>query len=717
MKKIFSRINICFLLTTFLFWPFFAYAYQGTVQSDYPKLANYYTKWVLSESDVAPLSKWDVLLLDPQTQENSANILREIRQKNPQIIILARVAVEEINNSPDNTIGFKGGSVRNDLLQQLSDNWFLRDKNGNKLSFWAGTNLMNLTDGSGQANGLRWNEFLPQFVKSRIISTGLWDGVFYDNVWPTISFFNNGNLDVDNNKTIKSKAQIDQEWLAGNIKLLNRTQQLLGGGYLVVANGRASNSYQPYLNGIMLENFPSSYEGDGTWAGSIKAYLNDKNFLTPKVSIVNANTNNTWNMQNYHKMRFSLGSTLLSDGYFSFDYGDQNHQQTWWYDEYQTALGKPVSAPINILDKNSGVIKKGLWRRDFENGIVVVNSTSQTQNYEFTNEVFTKISGTQDSTVNNGSRINLVSIAAQDAVVLLGDLASRKVPTGILATTVAPTVNTATPASTVSSGKTTENIITNAVFKNGVFFRAFDQSGNQKRSGFFAYDGRYPGGAQVISADIDNDKINETIVNNKGVITIYRGTKILSSFKPFDSLFKGDISLAIANLNGNGQKQLVIGAGKGGGPQIRIFNTNGRLLSGGFFAYDRNFRGGVNVATIDINNDGKDEIVTGAGVGGGPQVRIFNQNGKVLGGFFAYDKNSRFGVTVAAGNLNGNSDRQIITGTGPGVQPQVRVWDKFGKLISQFFAYDKTVAGGITVGAADINGDGKDEVLAGSTAY
>jgi hypothetical protein len=141
------------------------------------------------------------------------------------------------------------------------------------------------------------------------------------------------------------------------------------------------------------------------------------------------------------------------------------------------------------------------------------------------------------------------------------------------------------------------------------------------------------------------------------------------------------------------------------------------LLSGGFFAYDRNFRGGVNVAAIDYNNDGQDEIIAGAGVGGGPQVRIFNRDGKVLGSWFAYDKNSRSGVSVAAGKLNAGGEKQIITGTGPSVAPQVRVWDKFGKLISQFLAYDKNSLGGITVSATDINNDGKDEILAGSTAY
>jgi hypothetical protein len=413
-------------------------------------------------------------------------------------------------------------------------------------------------------------------------------------------------------------------------------------------------------------------------------------------------------MDNYRKMRFSLGSALLGEGNFSFDYGVDNHGQTWWYDEYQIALGKAVSAPINILDKNNKIFKKGIWRRDFENGIVVVNSTDANQNYVFTDEVFSKINGAQDRSVNNGAKINLVSLMGQDAVILLGDLSGRKIPVSSATSPV---------TSTVSSGSSAAGLIKNSAFNNGAFIRVFNSRGDQTQSGFFAYDSRYPGGAQIIITDIDNDKADETLVNSKGVIIIYRGAQILRSFKPFDNKFSGDISLAVADLESDGSQEIIIGAGRGGGPQVRIFNQDGRLLSGGWFAYDRNFRGGVNVAVIDLNNDGTSEIITGAGAGGGPQARIFNKDGKVLGGFFAYDKNSRNGVAIAAGNIGANKERQIITGPGPGSPPQARMWDKSGKLISQFLAYDQTMKSGITVSASDINRDGTDEILVGTFAY
>ena len=709
MNKKYQKLVVILLLAATFFWPISSFAFIGAAKQTYPKLANYYLRWDIPNTEVNNLAKWDVLVLDMEVEHNSPANLRKLRQLNPNIIILAYITSEEIYTAPQDPVY---GKIRNELQQQIDQSWWLKDKGGNYTSFWSGTRMLNLTDGAGlSAQGERWNDFLPEFVNNRIISTGLWDGIFYDNIWPDISWFNGGNVDVDNDGDLESKSVLDKAWQEGNEKMLAKTQTLFGNKYLVVANSRHDVAYQSYLNGIMLESFPAPWEAGGTWAGSMKSYTDTKNFLTPYEGILNANTNNTWDFSNFHKMRFSLGSALLGDGNFSFDYGVNDHSQTWWYDEYQTALGQAVSAPINILDKSNKVFKKGLWRRDFANGIVVVNSTGQTQNYAFTDEIFSKLDGQQDPIVNNGSRVNFVSIAAQDAVVLLGDLASRRIPA---AGEVASTTPTAKP---IAAGKTTENIIKNAIFKNGAFSRVFDQIGNQARNGFFAYDDRYPGGAQIISADIDNDQINETLVNSSGTITIYRGTKILKTFQPFDGKFKGDISLAIANLNGDGEKQLIVGAGKGGGPQVRIFSTEGRLLNGGFFAYDRNFHGGVNVTALDLNNDGKDEIITGAGVGGGPQVRIFNQDGRALGQFFAFDKKIRSGVSVAAGVLNGAGEKRIIAGAGPGQEPQVRVFDKTGKLISQFLAYDKSSTAGITVSTADINNDGKDEILAGNLNY
>jgi hypothetical protein len=70
-------------------------------------------------------------------------------------------------------------------------------------------------------------------------------------------------------------------------------------------------------------------------------------------------------------------------------------------------------------------------------------------------------------------------------------------------------------------------------------------------------------------------------------------------------------------------------------------------LVNGFYAYDPAFAGGVRVAVGDVNGDGIPDIITGAGPGGGPEVRAFDATSlRPLADFFAYDPSYTGGVYV-----------------------------------------------------------------------
>ncbi|MFA6908588.1 MAG: hypothetical protein WC289_01750, partial [Patescibacteria group bacterium] len=146
----------------------------------------------------------------------------------------------------------------------------------------------------------------------------------------------------------------------------------------------------------------------------------------------------------------------------------------------------------------------------------------------------------------------------------------------------------------------------------------------------------------------------------------------------------------------NGTAEIIAGAGNGGGPQVRIFSDKGVLL-GSFFAYDQKFRGGVNVATGDLDGNGTAEIIAGAGNGGGPQVRIFSDKGVLLGSFFAYATTFRGGVTVGSFDVDEDGIDEIIVGTGPGGGPQVRIFNSHAGVLGQFFAFESTLRSGIFV--------------------
>ena len=152
---------------------------------------------------------------------------------------------------------------------------------------------------------------------------------------------------------------------------------------------------------------------------------------------------------------------------------------------------------------------------------------------------------------------------------------------------------------------------------------------------------------------------------------------LITSLLAFEPSFSGGVSTAVADVNNDGISDLICGAGAGGGPRVIVFNgaTNFTTVLQDFFAFDPSFRGGVDVAGADFNVDGFADIVASAGPGGGPEVRVFDAKTlNVLTQFYAYDTSFSGGVTVATGETDGSGLSSLITGAGPGGGSHVKIW-------------------------------------------
>src|SRR5206468_10173206 len=112
-------------------------------------------------------------------------------------------------------------------------------------------------------------------------------------------------------------------------------------------------------------------------------------------------------------------------------------------------------------------------------------------------------------------------------------------------------------------------------------------------------------------------------------------------------------------------------------PIVHVYDGNTSALLFSFRAYQPGFLGGVHVATADVNGDGFLDIITGAGPGGMPHVKVYSgADGfhSQLYSFRAYQPGFSGGVFVAAGDVNGDGRADIITGAGPGGKPHVKVF-------------------------------------------
>ncbi len=636
-----------------------------------PKIINPFLDWQLTDEDLPSLSRWDVVILDVDQQRAAPDRVRKLRELNPSIKILAYVASEEIASA---RFAESADYPYGKLASRIDDVWYLRDPSGNQVFFWSGSPMLNVTDrGAVAANGQRWNEFLPQFIHDEILSSGLWDGVFLDNTFDAIRYYAKAPVDLNRDGRAESWDDADLAWRDGMKKMIGRLHAL-NPDAIVVGNG--GQAYADILDGAFFEHFPSY-----NWAINWKEFRQSvaKN-RAPSYTALNVNTDNEERPNDYRAMRFGLANALVGGGLFSFDKGDLNHKTLWWYDEYTTPLGTPRAAPRALAGGRGSAIVPAVWSRDFTNGIAVLNSTNASQHVPLPGE-FEKIRGTQDPATNDGSIVRTVDIAAGDGLILL----RRSEPAEIRG----------------------------SAFVNGSFMRIYDIHGRQPQNGFFAQRDDVPSGQLVLTADLNHDGAEDVVSADRGVVSVHMAGDSTTLFRPFGASYVGKLSLAAGNTNHDDSLELVVGRDGGAPPEVRIFSRTGARLAS-WNAYRSGFAGGVRVAIGDLDGDGTREIVTAAGPGGGPHIRVWKTDGTEWGGgWFAFDPTDHGGVEIAAGDVDGDGKDDIVAVSGQGAIPRVRVFDGRGTLKADFPLGTKPLAAGLTVALSDLNGDGVKEILVG----
>lgn len=655
-----KRIIYTILAILVLFLGFTPAAEAKLVGGDeYPKIANWYFKWDVSDKKVKELAKYDMLLIDMETAYYTRDNLKKIKKENPDIVLLAYLSPTDIRKDAT-SFTENNYHKRIGLALEGHPEWILKKADGQPAEWWPGNYIMDVSD-------REYRRWMADFVEENIAADPVWDGVFYDNLWDGIDWL---GQDVGYH---------DKKWKKSMKKLLKRTRnESKKKRKKFIVSGNSGVSYYKQLNGSALENFPHTSYGKWTYSMDKYLFVISNAEYSPKYGLINSNADNTGKRKSWRKMRYGLASALMGDGFYSFDDGDRSHTETWWYDEYNVALGEPLGPAYNTLNvKHPKKVQKGVWRRDFENGVVLLNSTKKKRRVNLETG-YEKITGAQASHINDGSLVNQVKLKKHDGLILLGRI----------------------------------NEIEKAPYINGSYAKVFNSKGRQKRNPFFIYDSNYNGGAQVVKLK------KKTIVARRTWVSIYgRKGKELARFAPFGDGFDGQINIDVGQLYKKKKKgkTLVVGSRDWGG-MIRQYNLKGELVHPGCFPYGEGFNGGVNVAVGDVVGGTAGEIVTAPRSGGGPHVKVMSR--KCIDrtpGFFAYDENMHSGVSVAVGDVMGDYREEIVTGPGIGAGPHVRVFNGDGHLIRPgFFAYNEDDRSGVFVTTANIDRTKKEEIITNS---
>ena len=270
--------------------------------------------------------------------------------------------------------------------------WLLQT-DGQPIAGWPGTYMLNMA-----APGVI--EWLAHQSVPAVQKIG-YDGVFIDCMGPhfdswacEIATGKPYTVDFNADGEDDDRDKLREVWTAAKTALARRTRELIGSEAIFMANQAGPSTFDQ-LNGIYLEDYIDAVLDRGmSWENVLEKYLHwTKTPRRPNVTVLGCSSGVEPPFQafklsaqeraeylergktHHQRMRFGLATTLMGDGFYSFDLHTRWRGQYWWYPEFDAPLGYPTGP----CERDA----VGTWRRQFDGGLAVVNPTQWDASIQF----------------------------------------------------------------------------------------------------------------------------------------------------------------------------------------------------------------------------------------------------------------------------------------------------------------------------------------------
>jgi peptidylprolyl isomerase len=264
-------------------------------------------------------------------------------------------------------------------------------------------------------------------------------------------------------------------------------------------------------------------------------------------------------------------------------------------------------------------------------------------------------------------------------------------------------------------------------------------------SEFDAFEPGFQGGVQTALADLNGDGRNEVIAaSGRGRIAEWRvfsqdangDYAQTASGRPFGDGWKGGLSLAAGDFDGDGRKDLAVSKAMGDG-EVRVFRGTGgpsgfeRAPWRTIRPFSSSFLGGSNLAATDLGTfangsvvdagkqDGRAELIVGSGPTGDAVVRTYDLSGttpRVISTVRPFGEGFQGGVSVSTGRYDADGIPDLIIASGRRGGSATEIYGGRAGAASRLASFAAFASlGGSTaatyVSGVDANGDGRIDTL------